>query len=90
MGTSLKVYPFAGIPDNMDDKAWKVVMNFDKVGGYNYDLLCFNSIFIEGKTDDTVLKFLKDVGLENDFKKFIKDIYGDKEIIKKKEKMISV
>ena len=90
MGTSLKVYPFAGIPENMDNKAWKVVMNYDKVGSYNYDLLCSNSIFIEGKTDDTVLKLLKDIDLEDDFKKFIKDVYGDEEIIKTEEAMISV
>ena len=90
MGTSLKVYPFAGIPENMDDKTWKVVMNYDKVGEYSYDLLCSNSIFIEGKTDDTVLKLLKDADLEDDFKHFIKDVYGDEEIIKTEETMISV
>ena len=90
MGTSLKVYPFRNIPDNMNYKAWKVVMNFEEVGEYDYDLLCSNSIFIQGKTDDSVLKFLKDVDLENDFKKFIKDTYGDEDINKSEKPMISV
>ena len=90
MGTSLKVYPFRLIPDNMNFKAWKVVMNYDEVGEYDYNLLSSNSIFIQGKTDDVVLKFLKDIGLEDDFKQFIKETYGDEEINKSEKPMISV
>ena len=90
MGTSLKVYPFSSIPDVMKKNSWKVVLNYDKVGQYDYDLLSSNSLFIQGKTDDLVFKLIQDIGLEYDFRKFIYETYGDKDIILTEEKMLSV
>ena len=59
MGTSLKVYPFAGIPQFVSPNVGIVVFNMEKVGDYEYDKISKNNYFIKGKTDDIVLKFLR-------------------------------
>ena len=91
MGTSLIVQPFASIPDILDRDAWKVAINKDYIGYYNYEFLTMNSIFISGITDDVCLKIIKDCEWENDYKKFVKDTYDDDEfdLIQKME-MLSV
>ena len=77
MGTSLKVYPFAGIPQYVGPNVGIVVFNMEKVGEYNYDKIEENAYFIKGKTDEKVLQFLKDVKLYNEFETFIKDKFGE-------------
>ena len=49
----------------------------EKVGDYQYDKIEENSYFIKGKTDEKVLKFLKDIKLYDEFEKFIKDEFGE-------------
>ena len=92
MGTSLKVYPFASIPEYANPKTDIVVFNMEKVGVYQYYNLKNNDLFIEGKTDENILKFLKDVELYDDFEKFIKEEYGEelKELIGKEIKLMNV
>ena len=92
MGTSLKVYPFASIPEYASPKTDIVVFNMEKVGVYQYYNLKNNDLFIEGKTDENILKFLKDVELYDDFEKFIKEEYGEelKELIGKEIKLMNV
>ena len=92
MGTSLKVYPFAGIPKYAKAEAQKVVFNMEKVGYYQYDKITNNSLFIKGKTDENILKFLKDVKLYDEFEKFMKEEYGEelKDIIGKEKKLMNV
>ena len=80
MGTSLQVYPFARIPKLMKTSSWKVVFNRDRVGQFLYSFLFSNTLFIQGTTDDTVKKFLKDVDLLDDFKNFVKINYNDDNI----------
>ena len=80
MGTSMQVYPFAEIPRLMKTSAWKVVFNRDKVGRFLYSFLFSNTLFIQGTTDDSIKKFLKDVELLDDFKNFVKINYGDDNI----------
>ena len=80
MGTSMQVYPFAEIPRLMKTSAWKVVFNRDKVGRFLYSFLFSNTLFIQGTTDDSIKKFLKDVELLDDFKNFVKNNYGDDNI----------
>ena len=80
MGTSLNVYPFARIPRLMKTPSWKIVFNRDKVGQFLYSFLFSNTLFIQGTTDDTIKKFLKDVDLLDDFKDFVKINYGDDNI----------
>ena len=92
MGTSLKVYPFAAIPEYVNEKTDIVVFNMEKVGIYQYYNLKNNDIFIEGKTDENILKFLKDVKLYDDFEKFIKEEYNEelKDLVGKEKKLMNV
>ena len=92
MGTSLKVFPFAGIPEYADSKVGIVVFNMEKVGHYNYNKIDSNDLFIKGKTDENILKFLKDVNMYEEFEKFIKDEYGEelKDIIGNDIKLMNV
>ena len=92
MGTSLKVYPFAGIPEYAKENVKIVVFNMEKVGNYSYNKIDSNELFIKGKTDENILKFLKDVNMYDEFEKFIKDEYGEelKDIIGKDIKLMNV
>ena len=77
MGTSLKVHPFASIPYLVNPKADIIVFNMEKVGEYLYDSLLSKSLFIEGKTDENVVKFLKDINMLDEFKDFMKKEYNE-------------
>ena len=92
MGTSLKVYPFASIPEFADPNVGIVVFNMEKVGVYQYGKIDKNDWFIQGKTDENILKFLKDVKLYDEFEKFITDEYGEElnDIIGKEKKLMNV
>ena len=80
LGTSLQVYPFAKIPKLLKVESWKVVFNRDKVGSFLYNFLFSNTLFIEGTTDNTVIQFLKDIDLLEDFKEYLGKIFGDDNI----------
>ena len=75
MGTSLKVFPFSGIPRLIGPNVGLVVFNRSKVGIYEYDKMSENNIFIEGKIDENIDKFLKDTKLYFDFETFLKNEY---------------
>ena len=92
MGTSLKVFPFAGIPELVGQNKGIIVFNKEKVGNYRYNEIGENDYFIEGKIDENILKFLKDVKLYDEFKKFIKDEYGEElnKIIGEEKEMINI
>ena len=92
MGTSLKVYPFAGIPRFVSPNVGIVVFNMEKVGDYEYDKINMNNYFIKGKTDEIVLKFLKDIKQYDEFEKFIKNEFGEElnKIIGIENKMMNV
>ena len=77
MGTSLKVFPFAGIPRNAPPEADIVVLNKEKVGTFQYDKMEENDLFIEGKIDENILKILKDAKLYDEFDKFLREEYGE-------------
>ena len=49
----------------------------DKVGPFEYDSLIEDCIFIEGKTDEKVIKFLKDSDLYNEFNEFLKREFNE-------------
>ena len=80
LGTSLQVYPFAKIPKLLNVKSWKVVFNRDRVGSFLYNFLFSNTLFIQGTTDQTVIQFLKDIDLLEDFKEYLGNTFGDKNI----------
>jgi NAD-dependent SIR2 family protein deacetylase len=77
MGTSLKVFPFASIPNLFDENVYKLVINMDKVGDFSFDKILAKSVFIQGKTDENVIKFLKDCNLYQEFEDFIKKEYNE-------------
>ena len=77
MGTSLKVRPFANIPFLTNNYAFKMVFNMEKVGDYGYNYLEDDSIFIKGKTDANVIKFLKDIDMLDEFAEFVKKEYNE-------------
>ena len=77
MGTSLKVQPFASIPYLTNPKADILVINMEKVGGYDFHRLYSNSLIIEGKTDESVIKLLNDCNMIDEFKEFMKNEYKD-------------
>ena len=77
MGTSLKVQPFASIPYMTNPNADIAVFNMDQVGNYLYSKLYCNKLFIQGKTDEKVIQFLKDTDLIKEFKDFVKKEYNE-------------
>ena len=92
MGTSLKAHPFASIPYLTNTNAYIMLFNMEEVGDFKYNYLVDNSIFIEGKTDEGVIKFIKDIGEYDEFKAFIKKEYNEQleKLINKKSEMIDV
>ena len=78
MGTSLKVHPFASIPDLVGQNAFKLVFNMEEVGDFHYQSLEEDSLFIPGKTDQNIIKFLKDINLYKEFDEFITKEYNQK------------
>ena len=71
------MHPFASIPYLVNPKADIIVFNMEKVGEYPYDSLLSKSLFIEGKTDENVVKFLKDINMLDEFKDFMKKEYNE-------------
>ena len=54
-----------------------VVFNMEKVGSFLYDKLYSNKLFIQGKTDENIIKFLKNTDMLNEFKDFVKKEYDE-------------
>ena len=77
MGTSLKVQPFASIPYLSNRDAYVMVFNMEEVGQFEYNHLSTDAIFIGGKTDQNIIKFLKDINLGDEFAEFIKKEYNE-------------
>ena len=77
MGTSLKVQPFASIPYLTRSKPYIILFNMEEVGQFKYNNLIDDSIFFEGKTDKSIIQFLKDIDLYNEFGEFIKKEYNE-------------
>ena len=92
MGTSLKVNPFAMIPYLPEIHAYKLVLNMKEVGQFGYCFLQSDALFIQGKTDNSVIKFLKDVNLYDEFSDFIKKEYDEdlNDLIGKENELMNV
>ena len=92
MGTSLKVNPFASLPYLTNNNAFKIVFNMEQVGDFGYNYLEYDSIFIGGKTDENVVKFLKDINMLDEFSEFIKKEYNEdiKTLMNKENNLINV
>ena len=77
MGTSLKVQPFASIPLMTNPYADIMVFNMEEVGSFFYNKIYCNHLFVAGKTDENIIKFLKDTDMLNEFKTFLKKEYNE-------------
>jgi NAD-dependent histone deacetylase SIR2 len=77
MGTSLKVMPFSFLPYSFKKSAYRLVVNREKVGlenvpdGFLYDSLDSLDLFLEGSTDEIVIKIIQDCGWKDEFDKYI-------------------
>jgi len=87
MGTSLKVSPFNMLPFLFDQSCFRAVVNKEKVGEdigqlysfdskFKFDDLNSNDIFVEGFTDECIIKLLKDCGWMNEFEQLKKKLQG--------------
>ena len=92
MRTSLKVNPFAMIPYMPNINAYKLVFNMEEVGQFGFCFLKSDALFIKGKTDNSVIKFLKDVNLYDEFSDFIKHEYNEdlNDLIGKESEIMNV
>jgi NAD-dependent histone deacetylase SIR2 len=74
MGTSLKVAPFSFFPHQIDKKCQRVLINMEKVGGssFKFEDVGSNDYFVEGKTDEVVMKIISDLGWKEEFEEYIK------------------
>jgi NAD-dependent histone deacetylase SIR2 len=79
MGTSLKVMPFNMLPYDLEQNSWRVVINREKVGiennkdGFKYDDVSSFDVFVQGTTDEQVLKILEDCGWKQEFDLFVEE-----------------
>jgi NAD-dependent SIR2 family protein deacetylase len=92
MGTSLVVQPFASIPYYVKKKdSWKIAINKELIGNFDYDFLTDNSLFLCGNTDDISWKIIKDCEWENDYLLFAKENFGDDVVdLEKQMEMLSI
>lgn len=66
MGTSLKVLPFNLIPYQIPN-CYKIVINKERVGNFDFDNISVNDLFLEGFTDEVIKQLVKDLELEEEF-----------------------
>ena len=74
LGNDLGIAPFNSLPGKIPENSWKVVINDEKVGGFLFDDPNVHDLFVKGKPDDIIEKLVKDIGWEEEFKKFCQQI----------------
>ena len=64
----------------------------EEVGHFGYCFLHTDALFIKGKTDISVIKFLKDVNLYDEFSDFLKKEYNEdlNDLIGKENEIMNV
>ena len=78
MGTSLKVSPFNMLPDKLPANAWRIFVNKEMVDDFfQFDDIHKKDLFLEGYSDETVEKLVKDIGWEDDFNKYCEKILNN-------------
>lgn len=77
MGTGLKVFPFNRLPHEVSKDSWRVLVNMERVGGawfttnwFGFDVDTKKDLFLEGYTDDIVMKIIQDCGWDDEFKTY--------------------
>ena len=78
MGSSLRVSPFNLLPGRLPSDAWRVFINKEEVDDiFKFDDNYSKDLFIEGYTDEIVVKLVKDVGWEEDFNNYCENILNN-------------
>lgn len=75
-GTSLQVFPFSALPQEVGDECWRVVVDINKVRPNLFEYAEENSrdLYVGQKSDDFVDSVLKDCKWKFEFEKFVEDI----------------
>jgi NAD-dependent SIR2 family protein deacetylase len=74
LGTSMNVEPFNLIPYILNRNCYKIVINKESVGNFDYNNVSNNELFLEGSTDNVIAQLLKDMNLNNEFDHHIKKV----------------
>lgn len=81
MGTALAVPPFNNVPDMAGDSCPKVLFNMENVNQTSRYDFCDeqgDKIFVQGKCDESIIKLVKEIGWEEEFKQILPDVHKDK------------
>lgn len=83
IGTSLTVYPFAGLPDMVREGKPRVLFNMEKVGhmGSRAD-----DVLSLGPCDDGIRQLAKEIGWGDELDKLWRDLVGDEEADKQNQR----
>mmetsp|Transcript_3417 Transcript_3417/g.7110 ORF Transcript_3417/g.7110 Transcript_3417/m.7110 type:complete len:418 (-) Transcript_3417:1331-2584(-) len=75
MGTSLKVFPFAGLVNQVKDNIPRVMLNKEATGqaiGLDYDNSSSRDVFIQGDTDSLVGEIVRHSGWEEEYQALLR------------------
>ena len=81
MGTALAVSPFKHVVSFFGSKVPKVLFNMTNVfetSGYDFDKPSDNKILVKGKCDEAIIKLVKELGWEAEFKSLLPDCHKGK------------
>ena len=71
MGTSLKVTPFNFLPGRLPSNSWRVLINKEEVEDFfEFENRYKKDLFLDGYTDDVIMKLVKDIGWEDEFNNY--------------------
>lgn len=84
-GTSLAVYPFATLPQEVPDEIQRVLINLDKVGEFKQNPK-ETDLFYQGNTDMAAIELVEELGWTEDFEKLIGTKLTEKVIETEKKK----
>lgn len=74
VGTSLKVSPFNQIPLMLPQSCYKILVNNEKVGSFQFDNVSNNELFLQGASDKIFDTMINDLGFKDEFETYIKSI----------------
>lgn len=76
IGTSLQVYPFAGLPQSVMESKPRVLFNMERVGqmGGRAD-----DVLVLGPADDGIRRLADELGWRDELEKMWRDVVGDEE-----------
>lgn len=76
IGTSLSVYPFAGLPENTRPKVPRVLFNMERVGSMGSRA---DDVLVLGQCDEGVRKLARELGWDEELDQYWRGVVGEKE-----------